>query len=292
MRTWSLRIVLALPWMGLFTGGCQVSCFENVLLDMSLEAFDDQYKDCDAKVKANWEAPTPLNFTASKDFESTWQRATSEWEERKASLRDLPSGFQAEHGTAVLAYTSRGSLYRDFNAATRAAGKSSEDYQKHFPFKRFHFLLTRAVQILGAQGSDCYTTYRGTENVHFQGADAKKQVRFGQFASSSLKEGVAQTFGKATFFTIRTCFGVRIRDLSFYLGEDEVLIPPYERFRVVRAKQENDKISIELESDGSYSSFNCGRKNAAGPSQSSSSPASLLLLCGLLLTAGLSPDTL
>ncbi|KAK9395889.1 NADP -arginine ADP-ribosyltransferase 2-like [Crotalus adamanteus] len=65
-----------------------------------------------------------------------------------------------------------------------------------------------------------------------------------------------KSLATTTLFSIKTCHGVPIDDISVIPDEKEVLIPPYETF-VVRRK---DNVSpIRLESDGVYSRFNCER---------------------------------
>ncbi|NXJ72528.1 NARE ribosyltransferase, partial [Rostratula benghalensis] len=79
---------------------------------------------------------------------------------------------------------------------------------------------TQAVSILrDSQRRRCYTVYRGVRGTRFT-AWLKDLVRFGQFASSSLKEDTAQWFGSDTFFSVYTCYGVPIQKYSNFSDED------------------------------------------------------------------------
>ncbi|ETE56305.1 Erythroblast NAD(P)(+)--arginine ADP-ribosyltransferase, partial [Ophiophagus hannah] len=120
-----------------------------------------------------------------------------------------------------------GGLYSDFNRAVRVGGKSQQAYNQ-FPFQDFHFLLTKVMKIRKIPDK-CYNVFRGIKGIQFK-AHFQQVIRFGQFASASLLKHVAQNFGQDTFFSIKTCHGVPIYDLSYFPHEREVLIPPYEKF--------------------------------------------------------------
>ncbi|GLD71365.1 T-cell ecto-ADP-ribosyltransferase 1-like isoform X1 [Lates japonicus] len=94
-----------------------------------------------------------------------------------------------------------------------------------------HFWLTSAIQIL-SDNMTCHTTYRRTDLLFT--AKLNHIVRFGFFASSSFKTTLTQ-FGTKTCFEIKTCSGAFLGNYSD-LGteEEEVLIPPYELFMVVK----------------------------------------------------------
>ncbi|CAM4373850.1 unnamed protein product, partial [Lepidochelys kempii] len=70
-------------------------------------------------------------------------------------------------------------------------------------------------------------------------------IRFGHFASSSINKSVAETFmtknaGKqGTLFTIQTCFGMKIQNMSYDPGQKEVLIPVHEIFSVAKRQGNN-----------------------------------------------------
>ncbi|XP_014817810.1 PREDICTED: erythroblast NAD(P)(+)--arginine ADP-ribosyltransferase-like [Calidris pugnax] len=155
-----------------------------------------------------------------------------------------------------MAYTHE-CLYPEFNAAVREAGRSCREYMDHFHFKTLHFLLTQALKILReAQPRKCYHVYRGVSDIRFT-ARLNDSVRFGQFASSSLKKEETTEFGTDTTFSVYTCYGVPIENFSFYPGEEEVLIPPFEKFRVTNITYDGKKTHIQLNSTGIFSCRNC-----------------------------------
>ncbi|XP_032649113.1 ecto-ADP-ribosyltransferase 5-like isoform X1 [Chelonoidis abingdonii] len=238
----------------------QVNC--QPVLDMAYDAFDDQYIGC-TEVMENIIKSKLLRQEKSthKMFSKSWEAAKKQWNNKKKNLI-LPIGFKDENGIAVLAYTSGDKipLYQEFNKAVREAGKSRAYYLKHFPFKALHFYLTRALQLLKGDCAEMYETevYRGVRSLHYEPNEIGDMVRFGTFTSSSSDWDVAQRFGSATFFTIRTCFGVPITNISYIPDEREVLIPVYERFRVFHFTQDKNSNMFVLHSTNrTFSLYNC-----------------------------------
>nr|XP_060639381.1 GPI-linked NAD(P)(+)--arginine ADP-ribosyltransferase 1-like [Anolis sagrei ordinatus] len=232
-----------------------VLCLKTVPLNMAPNSFDDQYNDCDPEMEKTLMDPTQSDFASQQEFVNIWKRSLSRWKQVQGSP-NVPRNFGESCGVAIAAYTDGGPLYKRFNEAVREGGKSTDQYRHSFPFKSFHFLLTKAHQALKAS---CRIVYRGVRNLRFNVSDPRKPIRFGQFASSSLKKEVAEGYGKDTFFTIQTCLGVDISHFSFHPYQEEVLIPPYEVFRVMSIREKG--AHIELKANGKHSNFNCGLKS-------------------------------
>ena len=162
-----------------------------------------------------------------------------------------------------MVYTNSSStLYRELNQAVQTGSGSWESYMKHFPFKALHFYLTRALQLLrgggGCSREPGQVVFRGVGTIRFEPKSVGDSIRLGQFTSSSLDETVAHGFGNATFFSIRTCFGVPIQNLSVFPKEREVLIPPHEVFVVTDFFQNKTHNLVTLSSTNHICShFNC-----------------------------------
>ncbi|XP_027798558.1 GPI-linked NAD(P)(+)--arginine ADP-ribosyltransferase 1 [Marmota flaviventris] len=239
-------------------------------LDMAPASFDDQYTGCAAAMMA---ALTDLNhteFQTNKVYADGWALANSQWQERQTwgpmwglsptRLPPPPPGFRDEHGVALLAYTANSPLHKEFNAAVREAGRSRAHYLHHFSFKTLHFLLTEALQLLGRgqRSPQCRQVYRGVHGLRFRPAGPGATVRLGGFASASLQNVAAQQFGEDTFFGIWTCLGAPIKGYSFFPGEEEVLIPPFETFQVINASRPaQGPARIYLRALGKRSTYNC-----------------------------------
>ncbi|NWH82853.1 NRT2 ribosyltransferase, partial [Piaya cayana] len=233
-----------------------------VPLDFAPESFDDRYEGCGGAMRAT--ELEPLNaseFSANAAYAAGWAVAAAEWHARRHRHRPRPL-LRPEEATALLAYTQHGPLFRDFNAATRRAGRSRRAYLEGFAFKTLHFLLSEALRALRAaeppHPGRCHDVYRGVRGVRFA-ARPGRRVRFGQFASTSLRRELAEAFGRDTLLAARTCRGVPLREFSFYPGEDEVLVPPDEVFEVVEVEDDEDEDGafIRLRSLGANSTYNC-----------------------------------
>ncbi|XP_010291100.1 PREDICTED: GPI-linked NAD(P)(+)--arginine ADP-ribosyltransferase 1, partial [Phaethon lepturus] len=165
--------------------------------------------------------------------------------------------LRPEQAVALLAYTLQGPLHRAFNAAVREAGRSRGEYLGAFHFKALHFLLSEALHALqDAQPHRCHRVYRGVRGIRFT-AQRRQSIRFGHFTSASLRNESTLPFGQDTFFSVETCYGVPIRDFSFFPEEEEVLIPPYESFEVTNYTRDGDRALIQLRSQAVLSTYNC-----------------------------------
>uniref|UniRef100_A0A8C3QN45 NAD(P)(+)--arginine ADP-ribosyltransferase n=1 Tax=Cyanoderma ruficeps TaxID=181631 RepID=A0A8C3QN45_9PASS len=244
----SLAHTLALLAMTMATGAMKV-----VPLHMALDSFDDQYQGCGRKMTEALPALNRSEFQQNPLFAQGWAKAAAEWREKGSPVYPLSSPDQA---IAIMAYT-RDDLYQEFNAAVRVAGSSPQEYWDNFHFKTLHFLLTQALRTLrDTQGPQCHNVFRGLDEVQFK-AKSGDTVRFGQFASTSLRETSARKFGTDTVFQVHTCLGAAIRGFSVYPGEKEVLIPPFETFKVTQVTHKENKVQIQLRSTGNYSKYNC-----------------------------------
>lgn len=256
---------LALGWVLLagtlagtsVTGSKQdLSAITEKVMDMAQNSFDDQYWGCRYKMEEKLKEVNRTEFQ-NKTYADTWGRAVEKWQSLWGNSNQ-PQVLRQEQAVAVLAYTAEGDLYKQFNAAVREGGCSREHDLQSFPFKTLHFLLTEALRTLqeAQDVQDCHTVYRGVRDIRFT-AQLHQTVRFGQFASTSLKKEVAETFGQDTFFFVYTCYGVPIKDLSTFPGEEEVLIPPFEVFKVTNVTRDTNGTFIHLRSQAACSTYNC-----------------------------------
>ncbi|ELR63045.1 GPI-linked NAD(P)(+)--arginine ADP-ribosyltransferase 1 [Bos mutus] len=119
---------------------------------------------------------------------------------------------------------------------------------------------SQALQLLssGQRPPQCHQVFRGVQGLRFRPAGPGATVRLGGFASASLQDAAAQHFGEDTFFGIWTCLGAPIKGYSFFPGEEEVLIPPFETFQVINASRPAQGPSrIYLRAVGKRSTYNC-----------------------------------
>ncbi|XP_066059544.1 erythroblast NAD(P)(+)--arginine ADP-ribosyltransferase-like isoform X2 [Chamaea fasciata] len=242
-----LAHTLALLAMAVATAAIEV-----VPLDMAKNSFDDQYLKCSVTMTKKFRELQRSDFRENEQFKDDWTKATDKWKEWEKD----PSPLTEDQAIALMAYTMQEiQLYNQFNKAVREAGRTAAEYQNEFHFKSLHFLLTRALQKL-RRPKDCKNVIRGVKNYHFD-VNKGDKVRFGQFTSTSLSEKEAQKFGEDTMFKVYTCHGVEIQEFSVKPWQKEVLVPPFETFKVTSVSKEGNTMHIELHSTGNSSNYEC-----------------------------------
>lgn len=239
-------------------------------LDMALDAVDDMYSGCDDKmdtiVKKHY-LPNEKN-TAGTNFTVAWREAEKYYNKmwkRKRGKRPSPTSLGKEQIMSIYAYTlDNPNVYAEFNDAVRTQGPK---YKSSFQYHSLHFFLTDAIQKLNARrgkAERCVTVYRRV-NSYFRRDVSNRIVRFGSFTSASMGwYPSASRFGDRSCFEISSCFGA---DVSLYskLGEAEreVLVPPYEVFKVAKVKKRTEyksapcEVVYALRSMGVVSNLNC-----------------------------------
>nr|ACM09031.1 Ecto-ADP-ribosyltransferase 5 precursor [Salmo salar] len=202
----------------------------NIPLNMAPDSVDDSYKGCEKKmfrkVRDYYLQTERLN---NKDFNQAWTDAEARYTPNKALSKN--------YSLAIQVYvTEYSQMYKSFNEATRTQKKN---YSTTFKYHSLHFLLTNALRILNTNNKR-FQTFRGT-NLSFHGV-RNTEMRFGQFISSSLDKKIAgERFGTRTCFEITTYFGAQLWGYSQMAHEREVLIPPYEVFKITKVMQKKDK---------------------------------------------------
>ncbi|XP_068120582.1 ecto-ADP-ribosyltransferase 5-like [Hyperolius riggenbachi] len=265
----------------------QMFC-QAVDLTMMTSAFDDQYIGCVRQMEREMEKVLEQE-KRYKPLAVMWYLAEQSWMKVKQS-NVFPPGFKDEYGIAVILYTKESPfpIYQQLNRNVSIAGRSRQHYMDKFHFKALHFYLTRALQVLG--GGGCETGSQAYRGSWMRYKKVSADLRFGQFASSSLTQQTAKRFGTNTLFTIYTCYGVNVEAFSDF-KEDEVLIPVAEKFEAIKISDS----SYVLRSSGHQCSYyNCaylGGEKRTQPICSSALgcllhyyPKSLLILTGLSLT--------
>ncbi|XP_050961661.1 ecto-ADP-ribosyltransferase 5-like [Labeo rohita] len=226
-------------------------------LDMALNSVDDQYEGCRENMTNKVETDYLQDeLNKSSVFKEAWQEGENKSKSPEVNLT-------RNHSIAIYVYTNSAyDVYGKFNEDVRS---SKQDYaNKSFKWYSLHFLLTDAIKILKLKQKACFNvTYRGT-NVTFVKNVLNNEIRFGQFTSSSLNRNVTKDFGNTSCFEIYTCEGVYIANYSKYPEQEEVLIPPYETFKVTAVKNRTDQPDLwcdtvyMVKSSGKKSYLNCG----------------------------------
>ncbi|XP_016389164.1 T-cell ecto-ADP-ribosyltransferase 1-like [Sinocyclocheilus rhinocerous] len=219
-------------------------------LNMATNSVDDQYEGCRENMANQVEKEYLIKERKNSEFNLAWRKGETRFKKPEDKLTK-------NHLIAIYVYTDS-QVFKDFNNDARSGKQNYKD--KLYKWYSLHFLLTDAIQILKQQNK-CIKTYRGTK-VKFNEDVKNHEVRFGSFASSSLNNERAKFFGTVSCFEIHTCEGADVTKYSKLKREQEVLIPPYEKFKVIDVKTKGQEGAwcdtvFTLESTGRKSDLNC-----------------------------------
>ncbi|KAK2859264.1 hypothetical protein Q5P01_003884 [Channa striata] len=224
---------------------------EPIELNMADETVDDMFNGCAEEMEKKISQKT-FKQDDWKEVKKGWSGPCSEREHK------TEDNLHKNHKRAICTYTSY--FYATINTAVRS-GKNI--YGSTFKYHEFYYWLTTAIQTLKKQQQNCHTAYRRDTN-EFTG-ERDQVFRFGSFTSSSFRTNKTN-FGSKTCFKIETCLGAYLKDYpEFKESEQEVLIPPYEKFRIVDVKVGMGKLkemedcltTYILKSEGAHSNVNC-----------------------------------
>ncbi|XP_027874883.1 erythroblast NAD(P)(+)--arginine ADP-ribosyltransferase-like isoform X1 [Xiphophorus couchianus] len=201
-------------------------------LDLAPNSVDDMYNGCENQMERK--VASLLNTEKRGEFRDAWRVAQKYYNNKWATTS---SRLKKEQIMAIHAYTlEKPPLYVEFNKAVRT---QKSGYKTKFQYHALHFYLTMALRSLKRNAPECVKTYRRT-NCKFE-TKINREIRFGGFTSSSEGGYPSPHFGDQSCFEITTCFGARISKFSMFESEKEVLIPPYEVFKVTDIKNKSWK---------------------------------------------------
>uniref|UniRef100_A0A4W5RNC2 NAD(P)(+)--arginine ADP-ribosyltransferase n=1 Tax=Hucho hucho TaxID=62062 RepID=A0A4W5RNC2_9TELE len=235
---------------------------------MVRSSVDDKYDGCrDLMLWAVDNMYLYDELNTNPQFNTSWNIAG---EKAKPSIH----GLQKVHSMAIYVYTSeKPKIYLDFNRQVR---DGRYNYGTTFQYHSLHFYLTEAIKMIKRIQKTCMTTYRGTIKDYDKNV-VNKTINFGTFTSSALENrNIARSFGTKSCFVISTCFAADISNYSVFPEEREVLIPPYEVFKVtnIQTKSTENNLWCEvvytLVSAGVESDLNCKLQNGAKSNMRSS----------------------
>ncbi|XP_065109065.1 ecto-ADP-ribosyltransferase 5-like [Paramisgurnus dabryanus] len=219
-------------------------------LGMAENSVDDRYDGCTEKMKKQVERDY-----FNKEIDDNKSGFGKAWNLSKIKFPKPQDNLARNHLIAIYVYTGAvPGLYKEFNQDVRTGREKYKN--KKFSWYTLYYWLTQAIQTLKQTQNVCISTYRGTWDI-FDG-DQNDEIRFGSFASSSLDQFVAMGFGTESCFEIKTCHGADVSEYSWKRDQKEVLIPPYETFKVTDIKN-NDwcKTVFVLKSYRIISNLNC-----------------------------------
>ncbi|XP_039653152.1 ecto-ADP-ribosyltransferase 4-like [Perca fluviatilis] len=137
--------------------------------------------------------------------------------------------LKEEHAIVMYMYTKLNYIQQEFNQAGKT-GKLKYNTDR-FKFHYFYFYLTDAIQVLRHNQTSCRTTYHRTRK-QFDHNVINTNMRFGAFTWVASSKESFDMNGNVSCFEIYSCFGADITHYSATNQMGQVLIPPYEVFKI------------------------------------------------------------
>lgn len=160
-----------------------------------------------------------------------------------AAKRKIPNVCGLENVEQLALYYYSQDYYRKLNEVMRNKSSDSEEYQKHAPFIKTLNLA------LGKLKDHKSIVYRGINLSDEQVKDFKEgeAVVFSSFSSASRRKQFSEQFSKSVGFVIQSKTGKYIQPFSVNKYEEEVLLPPGAKFKVIKKDRVGNRWLIELE---------------------------------------------
>ncbi|XP_031414403.1 NAD(P)(+)--arginine ADP-ribosyltransferase 2-like [Clupea harengus] len=202
---------------------------EDIPLNMAPDSVDDDYEGCSAEM-SKLVNKKYLPSEKSDTFAEDWRKAEKAIQEK--GMKPQFDNLTMNHAIAIRLYTdNKLNIYSDLIKAVRAGKKY---YRTTFQYRALHFLLIDAIQRLKPKQDREMTVYRRARDKF----NLNPPIRFGSFTSTSSESDLTQ-YGTKSCFVVLTKYGAKVSKYSKYPEENEVLIPPYEKFRII--KESSDK---------------------------------------------------
>ncbi|XP_070684103.1 ecto-ADP-ribosyltransferase 4-like [Pempheris klunzingeri] len=192
-------------------------------LDMATDSIDDMFDGCRSETASIIDLFGVFEWHFNRNFSFAWALAESN------AKTPVHKHLKEDHAIVMYMYTKVKNIQQDFNNAVKTGKHKYGTYG--FMFHYFYFYLTDAVQVLRHNETSCKTTYHRTRK-QFSHNVINTNMRFGAF---TLVASSMQSFdfnGNMSCFEIHSCFGA---DITYYSAANQmgqVLIPPYEVFKI------------------------------------------------------------
>uniref|UniRef100_A0A8D0CJV2 NAD(P)(+)--arginine ADP-ribosyltransferase n=1 Tax=Scleropages formosus TaxID=113540 RepID=A0A8D0CJV2_SCLFO len=233
---------------------------------MAQSTVDDQYLSCTERMMANVTDPGTGLLWAELKADPSFQAM---WEQMEQCANGTES-LTKHHAVALALIAAWNRTFPDaFDRDVEALGPSSAVYRDYFPSKALHFLLTDAVRRLRVRDGRCRTVYGVSKDLLALDKPGS-EVRLGQFFHAFSSPRV-EWFD----LTIKSCHAAILPQSPCATKWWDVLVPPYEKFRVVAVKKLCRGRHLYLESSGVHSNLEC----ALFPGGGRRYPAAVFVLC-------------
>ncbi|XP_028453903.1 ecto-ADP-ribosyltransferase 5-like [Perca flavescens] len=203
---------------------------EHLMQDLTYDLSDDMYDECRSKATVVTDKALMQKWDTSTNFSQPWSNA-----EKKA--RDPAHKYMEKHHSVAL-YLYTNIMLQPVKQDIETAERSRKQLKK--TFEPLHFFLSEAIQILKHSQVTCLqTNYRTETLLHLN--ISNKLIRFNTFTLGSDGSNFTRN---ASCFEVYTCFGADITLYSALKLNRQVLIPPYEVFKVTDTETNSQRCKV------------------------------------------------
>lgn len=193
---------------------------------------NDTYDDCRSKAAVVTDKAVMQTLNSRTNFSQAWSNAEQKAEEPAHDY------MEKHHSVAIYMYTNV--LQKTTKPDFVNTGRTGKQLKETFESRSLYLSLSEAIQILKHSQVTClHTNYRTQTLLNLNISD--KLIRFSTFILGSDGWGLTKN---ASCFEVHTCFGADITHYSALKQDSQVLIPPYEVFKVADIETDAQKCNI------------------------------------------------
>lgn len=213
-----MLFIVAVPYLSL-----QKPKISGSPLDLATDSIDDMYDGCRSETASVIDLFGVFEWHFNRNFSFAWASA-----ERNAK-KPVHKHLKEDHAIVLYMYTKMENIRHALNKAVKTG---RHKYSTNgFKFHYFYFYLIDAIQVLRYNQTSCKTTYHRTWK-QFDHNVINTSMRFGAFTWVASSKQSFDFNGNVSCFEIYSCFGADITYYSAINQKGQVLIPPYEVFKI------------------------------------------------------------
>ncbi|XP_037618996.1 ecto-ADP-ribosyltransferase 4-like [Sebastes umbrosus] len=200
----------------------------------------------------DWEDPTcrlKATVVTDKAIMQKWDASTNfsqAWSNAEQNAREPAHEYmEKHHSTAIYMYSNI--MLQPVKQDLETAESNGKQLKETFEPRSLYSALSEAIQILKHSQVTCLSTYYRTETLLHPNI-SNKLIRFSTFVLGSDGGNFTRN---ASCLEVYTCFGADVTRYSALKLNNQVLIPPYEVFKVTDTQTDTRrcKVIYRLRSD-------------------------------------------
>ncbi|XP_073335797.1 NAD(P)(+)--arginine ADP-ribosyltransferase 1-like [Pagrus major] len=205
---------------------------EHSTQDLNFNVNDDMDDDCRAKAMVVTDKAIMQTWDTSTNFSKAWSNA------EQKSREPVHIYMEKHHSIAIYMYTNV--MLQPVKSKHDTEDRTEKQLKETFASRSLYSSLSEAIQVLKHSQLTCLSTKYRTETLLNQNI-SNKLIRFSTFILGSDRRNFTRN---ASCFEIYTCFGADITAYSALKGTSQVLIPPYELFKVTDIETDAQRCKV------------------------------------------------